>query len=158
MNAVKALAGTVALVALLAARSASADIVPKEMPAGFGGLYFGESVKSAKRKCGESFSVHRVGVGGKSYGQCKLKSMELDLVFNPKGKLFFVSWGISPATYATCAKEILHRIGLEGRGEDEDGLESWALSYDDSQGNWIGGVTCFQNKESPSISFSTSSR
>lgn len=136
---------------LLFTASASANPVPSDMPAGVSGLWWGQSVKSARRKCETFTTGDQKTSAGNVYAKCLISGTLFGLVFDTKGRLASIGWDIPPVEYDECAQEILNRIGVAGRGEDGNGNEFWALTYTNA-----GSVMCLRGETVNSITFTTS--
>jgi hypothetical protein len=135
-------------------RALHAETMPTEFPPGVGGLFWGESVKSAQRKC-ETFTPEegqrKPGKGVRA--DCVINGVKLFAVFDAKGKLRASWFAISPSGYKECADSILAAIGIGGRSEDKDGFEIWDLDYANSKGARVGWVMCVQTSEGPKMGF-----
>jgi len=142
-----ALGGLVALAALLATTAGNADAVPEQFPPGVGPFWFGESMKSAQRKCETFESVVGVTTPKIASVDCALKGTRYRLGFRANGKLKYVGFGTTPAGYDECAKSIFAAIGLKGRSEDSDGHEIWTVGYTGAKNESLGTVTCFQTDD-----------
>jgi hypothetical protein len=149
---VASLVAGAALVASPVSHAEETRIIPNDFPPGFHGLYFGESVKSAKRKCA-SLEVKSKPKASEVFGLCTIDGTTFMISFSRRGKLENFSWDISNQEFDQCAKDILARDGVAGRSEDKDGNEQWTTHWEGS-GTLIGAIWCSQsNSGRPYIAY-----
>lgn len=138
----KALAWVVALVGMMGARSAGAEIT--SMPPRIGRFWFNESVKSAERKCDTFTVTYWKGTKKVDEAHCAIAETDYLLSFSRASKLIAISFDINQESYDVCAKEVLDALGPKGRGEDDNGYEHWAIAFFNEQRVRTGGMMCAQ--------------
>jgi len=138
----------------LVPRSLHAEVIPDSFPPGFGGFWFGESAKSAQRKC-ETFKAEAPDRQRFVRADCFLGGVAFSLSFRPNGKLEAITFAISPPGYNECVRSVLDAVGIKGREEDDDGYESWTVTYSNAKGVSAGAVSCFQTAKGLRMLFLT---
>ena len=117
-------------------------------------LWWGESVKSAQRKCEKFRPFPNQKKGQVFYAFCVLDAVTYQLAFTPKGKLNLVTWDITPESYAQCVKEIVAAVGASGRSEGDDGREVWTVAYMKDTAK-LGYVSCVDFSDGHHMTFAT---
>ena len=136
-------------------RPLHAEKAPDEFPPGIGGLWWGESMKSAQKKCATwKPTPDKASHGKLVYVRCLMGQVQLDLIFR-WSKLTNVGFKIDPPGYDECAKSVLAAIGLKGRIEDKDGNEAWGITYTDARGAPTGWMMCSHLDDGLEMDFGT---
>jgi hypothetical protein len=111
-----------ALSVVLFSTAAFADSLVERFPTGCMGIWFGESMQSARKKC-DKFS------DGADYKVCMIGERAAQLYFT-RGKMTAFKFDISQADYSDSVNAIVARVGVKARHEDKNGNEYWSVKLD----------------------------
>jgi hypothetical protein len=129
------------------------DGFPEGVPRGGQIFWWGESLKSAVKKCADEH--HWKQKDGTTVLKCEHSETDLTTLMFTKsgGKLQAAVFDIDSQTYIELRKQIVRRFGVAAREEDKDGNEFWNFPYANERGKLLGNLMIIEASGRHALSY-----